>query len=55
MSYDELKHSCRESWKDAFINLCSNRSKKRDQKDIIFVTKAKTYLLNKLQKQNFLN
>ena len=43
MSYDEFRELCRKSWDEDYKCPCIHRSKKREQKDNVFVMEAKTH------------
>ena len=46
MSYDEFTHLCRKVWEEDHKFLCFDRFKKRDEGDIVFVLKSKTYRMH---------
>ena len=44
MNYDEFNELCRKSWEEDYNYLYIDRSKKRDQGNIVFVMKAKQHI-----------
>ena len=55
MNYDELKELCRKSWEEDHTYLFIDRSKKRDQGNIVFVMKSKKQIKKQHLRRNLFN